>query len=70
AQENARLMLRIFDGEKLPQRNVVLMNAAAALVAGDRVNNLKDGFKLAQEIIDNGSAMNKLEELITVSNSC
>ncbi|MDD4874088.1 MAG: anthranilate phosphoribosyltransferase [Dehalococcoidales bacterium] len=70
AQENARLMLRIFDGEKLPQRNVVLMNAAAALVAGDRVNNLKDGFKLAQEIIDNDSAMNKLEELITVSNSC
>jgi anthranilate phosphoribosyltransferase len=70
AQENARLMLRILDGEKLPQRNVVLMNAAAALVAGDKVKNLKDGCKLAQEIIDNGSAMNKLEQMIKVSNSC
>jgi anthranilate phosphoribosyltransferase len=70
AQENARLLRRILDGEKIPQRNVVLINAAAALVAGNIAKNLKEGFKLAEEVIDSGSAKMKLEQMIEVSNSC
>jgi anthranilate phosphoribosyltransferase len=70
ALENAELLRRILDGEKIPQRNIVLMNAAAALVAGNKTNNLKDGFYMAAEIIDNGSAKKKLEQMIKVSNSC
>jgi anthranilate phosphoribosyltransferase len=70
AQENAALLRRILNGEKIPQRNVVLINAAAALVAGNKAPDLKDGFKLATEIIDSGSAKNKLEQMIRVSNSC
>jgi anthranilate phosphoribosyltransferase len=70
AQENARLLRRILDGEKIPQRNIVLMNAAAALVAGNKTTDLADGVRLAAEIIDNGFAKNKLEQMIKVSNSC
>jgi anthranilate phosphoribosyltransferase len=70
AQENARLLRRILDGEKIPQRNVVLINAAAALVAGNIAKNLKEGFKLAEEVIDSGSAKMKLEQMIEVSNNC
>ncbi|MDD4923528.1 MAG: anthranilate phosphoribosyltransferase [Dehalococcoidales bacterium] len=69
-QENAELLKRILDGDIIPQRNIVLMNAAAALVAGNKAKNLKDGFKMAVEIIDNGSAKKKLEQMIKVSNSC
>jgi anthranilate phosphoribosyltransferase len=63
-------MQRILRGERLPQRNVVIMNAAAALVAGEKAMTLEEGGKLAQEIIDNGSAVKKLEDLIKVSNRC
>jgi anthranilate phosphoribosyltransferase len=70
AHENAELLRRILDGEKIPQRNIVLMNAAAALVAGNKTKNLKDGFYMAAEIVDNGSAKKKLEQMIQVSNRC
>jgi anthranilate phosphoribosyltransferase len=45
------------------------MNAAAALVAGDKVSNLKEGTQLAQEVIDNGQAMEKLNALVKLSQS-
>ncbi len=70
ARENARLLRQILNGDKVPQRDVVLLNAAAALIAGNKTTNLADGVRLAAEIIDNGSAKNKLEQMIQVSNSC
>ena len=45
------------------------MNAAAVLLAGDRVTTLKQGVDLAQEIIDSGQALAKLEQLIKFSQS-
>jgi anthranilate phosphoribosyltransferase len=70
AQENAGLLRQILNGEKVPQRDVVLLNAAAALVAGNKASGLAEGVSLTAEIIDNGSAKNKLEQMIKVSNSC
>jgi anthranilate phosphoribosyltransferase len=70
AQENAGLLRQILNGDKVPQRDVVLLNAAAALVAGNKASGLAEGVKLAAEIIDNGYAKNKLEQMIKVSNSC
>jgi anthranilate phosphoribosyltransferase len=43
------------------------MNAAAALVAGDKAKTLKQGLKLAQEAVDKGQALAKLEQLIKLS---
>jgi anthranilate phosphoribosyltransferase len=45
------------------------MNAAAALLAGDRVDTLQQGVALAGEVIDSGHALAKLERLIEFSQS-
>ena len=68
-EENAAQACDILAGTKGPQRDVVLMNAAAALLAGDKVATLQQGIVLAGEIIDNGHAMAKLEQLINLSQS-
>ncbi|MFH1825993.1 MAG: anthranilate phosphoribosyltransferase [bacterium] len=68
ANENAAIALQILKGEdKGPRRNIVLMNAAAALMVGGKAIDLKEGFKLAAESIDSGAANRKLEELISFS---
>jgi anthranilate phosphoribosyltransferase len=67
--ENAALLRSILSGNSGPQRDAVLMNAAAALVAGDRVPSLQQGIDMAREAIDNGQALAKLEQLIKLSQS-
>ncbi len=67
--ENATLLRGILSGAPGHQRDVVLMNAAAALVAGDRAQSLKQGIELAQEAIDSGKALEKLEQLTRLSQS-
>ncbi len=52
-----------------PRRDVVLLNAAAALVAGDVAPSLKAGLEMARASIDQGKAMERLERLIAVSNA-
>jgi anthranilate phosphoribosyltransferase len=66
-QENASSLHRILGGEKSVLRDMVVMNAAAGLVAGDVTKYLKEAVKLAQESIDSGKAKGKLERLITLS---
>jgi len=67
--ENATLLRGIVAGAPGPQRDVVLMNAAAALLAGDRVETLQHGLALAREVIDGGHALAKLDQLIGFSQS-
>jgi len=62
--ENALITRRILKGEKGPKRNVVLLNTAAALMAGDRAADFKEGIGLAAEALDSGAAAAKLDELI------
>ena len=50
-------------------RNVVAMNAAAALVAGNKADDLKAGTALAEQAIDSGKALEKLEALVKLSQS-
>ncbi len=69
ANENAVLLRNVLAGASGPQRDVVLMNAAAALLAGDRVETLQQGIALAREVIDSGQAMAKLEQLIKLTQS-
>ncbi|MBM4446583.1 MAG: anthranilate phosphoribosyltransferase [Chloroflexi bacterium] len=66
---NAELLRNTISGTLGSQRDVVLMNAAAALVAGDKVETLQQGVAMAKEVIDNGSAAAKLDQLIEFSRS-
>jgi anthranilate phosphoribosyltransferase len=66
-QENADILRRVLRGEKGPYRDIVLVNAAATLVAGDLAKDLEKGVRLASEAIDSGRAIEKLEGLITLS---
>lgn len=56
AAENARAIRELFAGAHGPFRDIVLMNAAAALVIADKAANLRAGMVLAGEAIDNGGA--------------
>ncbi|VAX32460.1 Anthranilate phosphoribosyltransferase [hydrothermal vent metagenome] len=68
AQTNAAILQSILRGEQGPQRDVVLMNAAPAFVAAGKSTTLQEGFVLAEESIDSGRAMSKLDQLIEMTN--
>jgi anthranilate phosphoribosyltransferase len=61
---NAGLIREVLSGKKSARRDVVLLNAAAALVAAGRADHLRDGVPLAAQAIDTGAAQGKLEALI------
>ena len=63
-EENARVTKEILQGRKGPRRDIVCLNAAPAMVAGQKSKTLKDGFRLAQQTIDSGAASEKLDRLI------
>ena len=68
-KENAQITRRILSGEdQSPRRDTVVLNAAAALVAGGKSRDLAEGIVLANENIDNGSALDKLDSLIQFTN--
>jgi anthranilate phosphoribosyltransferase len=66
-EENAQITRNILNGEKGPKRNVVLINAAAALVAAGQAENLKQGIRMAETAIDDSGAAKKMEALIKYS---
>jgi anthranilate phosphoribosyltransferase len=59
---NAAILLDVLRGAPGPQRDVVLLNSAAALVAGGRAATLRDGAALAARAIDEGRALSVLEQ--------
>jgi anthranilate phosphoribosyltransferase len=67
ARQNAEIVMRVLDKEPGVRRNIVLLNAAAALVAGNKAEDLPSGFVLAARSIDSGAAKAKLESLIDFS---
>lgn len=69
AMENAAMVKEILGGKKSAKRDVVLMNAAAALVAARKSADLAKGVELAAQSIDSGSALKKLEALIQFTQS-
>lgn len=62
-KENAHICCQVLSGQKGPRRDIVLLCAAAALVAGDKAANFSEGLALAQEAIDSGRAWQTLERL-------
>ena len=67
AEENARILTAVLEGEHGPRRDVVLMNVAAALMAAGAVDDLAAGVVAARESIDSGRALAALEALAKVS---
>jgi anthranilate synthase/phosphoribosyltransferase len=67
AEENAQITQAILAGEQGPHRDVVLLNAAAALVAGGVAGDFEEGLQQAAEAIDSGRAREKLEGLVAFS---
>ncbi len=67
ATENASVIQRIFAGQKGADRDIVLANSAASLYLADCVSSLQEGVKVAGEIIDQGLALEKLEQVAKVT---
>ena len=67
-QDNARIILGVLSGEKGPHRDVVLVNAAAALSVGGKAGSFREGVELAKNSIDSGAAGEKLRKLAEVTN--
>ena len=68
SDENAEILLSIFKGEKGPKRDIVVANAAAALVAGGTSGTLAEGVAVASRVIESGEALEKLERLKELTN--
>lgn len=68
AQENAKIIRDILDGKKGPKRDIVILNAAYALIVSGRAETAEQGMKMAEESIDAGKAKETLHQLITLSN--
>ena len=68
AAENARALKALFAGEHGAYRDIVLLNAAAALMVAERAKDIMSGMEMARHALDSGMARAKLEELVIVSN--
>ncbi len=69
AEANARIIREVLLGERRDEaRALVVANAAAALLVGGEAQELKEAADLAEQSIDSGSALRKLEELIVATN--
>jgi len=68
AQKNAGIILSVLKGEPGAKRDIVLLNAAAALVAAGRAADFPDGIAQAAESIDSGRALEKLEGMKKITN--
>ncbi len=67
AQESADVIRGVLSGRKGPARDIVLLNAAAALAVADRAADIRAGLPIAQASIDSGAAAAALEKLVRIS---
>jgi anthranilate phosphoribosyltransferase len=69
AARNAELARAVLAGERGPHRDIVLLNAAAAVVVAGLAADLVEGLALAERSIDDGRAAAVLDRLVSVSNA-
>ncbi|MXY46884.1 MAG: anthranilate phosphoribosyltransferase [Chloroflexi bacterium] len=65
--QSARMLRDVLNGSAGAARDIVLLNAAAALLAGGQVDNLQDGVAAAAKSIDEGGAKSRMEAFIALS---
>ncbi len=69
AVRNAGIVREVLQGHSSPRRDVVLLNAAFALVAAGVSDDIPNGMKIAAKAIDSGDALAKLEHLVRITNA-
>jgi len=69
ASSNAQITKDILSGRDGACRKIVLLNAALAIVAGEKAETIQEGIAIAEDCIDSGKAIKKLQALIELSNS-
>lgn len=69
AADNAAALRKVLAGETGAYRDIVLLNAAAALIVADRAKELRDGVAMAAKAIDTGAARDVLDRLVKTSNA-
>ena len=68
-EDNAAALRSVLSGDKGALRDVVLLNAAAALIAADRAQDLSDGVRTAKQAIDSGAATEHLNDYVKLTQS-
>jgi len=68
AEDNANITVQVLTGESGPRRNIVLLNAAAALYVSGQAPSIGKGLEMAEKAIDSGDALKKLNEVRKVTN--
>ncbi len=66
-EKNVDIFNRILDGDRGPQRDIVILNAAYALYVAERAKSIPEGVTVAKESLDSGKARKKLDELVEFS---
>ena len=69
ADNNAKKLRALLDGEAGPYRDIVVLNSAAALIVAGKAGDLKDGVSQAEQALDSGAANKALQDLIALSNA-
>ncbi|MDE4907998.1 anthranilate phosphoribosyltransferase [Methanogenium marinum] len=67
ARENAEILMGVLGGDEGPHRDIVLINAGAAICIGGWADSLEQGIRCAEAAIDSGRAQGKLASLITMT---
>lgn len=65
--DNVQALLDVLDGKPGPKRDIVLLNAAAALVVAEKAADLREGIALAARTVDSGAAMSSLETFRSIT---
>ena len=68
AQENALELRSVLHGRMCPYRDIVVLNAAAALIVAGKADGLRQGAELARQSIDSGAAAARLDALVRATN--
>jgi anthranilate phosphoribosyltransferase len=69
ADESKMILLQVLDNEPSPARDIVALNAGAAIYVSGLTLSLKDGIAKALEVLDSGAAKQKLDQLVMISQS-
>lgn len=68
-EQNAEILVKVLSGEHTPYRTAVLINSAPAIIAGGLAHNWKEAISIAEETVNSGKALQKLQQLIDFSKS-
>ncbi len=67
-EQSAKELKALLDGKPGPKRDIVILNAAAALIVAGKANQFAPAINIAAESVDSGAAKNSLEKLIKITN--